>query len=91
MSLTPLTGWRKHYAKQTTKTTSKIRKKSSLDFCWSQASRSSPRARKCVAHVLAAPIRALTTRFATGLINQAAHDLWDKLTTLLGSGWHWPF
>lgn len=44
-----------------------------------------------VAQVLAAPIRALTTRFATGLINQAAHDLWDKLTTLLGSGWHWPF
>ena len=44
-----------------------------------------------VAHVLAAPIRALTTRFATGLVNQAAHDLWDKLTTLLGSGWHWPF
>lgn len=44
-----------------------------------------------VANVLAAPIRALTTRFATGLINQAAHDLWDKLTTLLGSGWHWPF
>lgn len=44
-----------------------------------------------VAHVLASPVRALTTRFATGLINQAAHDLWDKLTTLLGSGWHWPF
>jgi hypothetical protein len=44
-----------------------------------------------VAQVLAAPVRALTVRFGTGLINQAAHDLWDKLTGLLGSGWHWPF
>jgi hypothetical protein len=44
-----------------------------------------------VAQVLAAPIRALMVRFGTGLINQAAHDVWDKLTGLLGSGWHWPF
>ena len=46
---------------------------------------------RAVGQVLAAPIKSLTTRFGTGLINQAAHDLWDKLTTLLGSGWHWPF
>jgi hypothetical protein len=46
---------------------------------------------RAVGQVLAAPIRSLITRFGTGLINQAAHDLWDKLTTLLGSGWHWPF
>jgi hypothetical protein len=44
-----------------------------------------------VAQVLASPVRALTVRFGTGLINQAAHDLWEKLTSLLGSGWHWPF
>jgi len=43
------------------------------------------------AQALAAPIRSLLARFGTGLINQAAHDAWDKLTTLLGSGWHWPF
>lgn len=46
---------------------------------------------RAVGQVLGAAIRSLATRFGTGLINQAAHDVWDKLTTLLGSGWHWPF
>jgi hypothetical protein len=46
---------------------------------------------RAAAQVLAAPVRSLITKFGTGLINQAAHEVWDKLTTLLGPWWHWPF
>jgi hypothetical protein len=46
---------------------------------------------RAVAQVLAGAIRSLTLKFGMGLINQAAHDVWDKLTTLLGPWWHLPF
>lgn len=44
-----------------------------------------------IGQVIGGAVRTLIARFGTGLINQAAHEVWDKLTGLLGSGWHWPF